>query len=186
MASRGLHHRTPHRAPGFRSPTPAHRPLGARWPDRPWWRNRRPRLLTAESARWPATNGFAATSRIADASATSASRSIAALARHRGQRLRQSESSGVERLADDRALDAAAGQRRDRAQIVEARHAAGGDHRNIGALGDARSKSRLGPVKVPSLVTSVTTKREQPSPSRRSSTSHRSPPSVSQPRPRSR
>src|SRR6476469_3400438 len=48
------------------------------------------------------------------------------------------------------------------------------------------SSSRFGPFSVPSFVTSVTTNREHPSRSRRSSTSHRSPPSVSQPRPRSR
>src|SRR3984957_21267547 len=103
-----------------------------------------PRLLTAESARWPATKGFAATSRIADASAPSPSRSIAALPRHRGQRLRQSESSGVERLADDRAFHAAAGQRPDGTQIVETRHATGGDHRNIGALGDGAQQVEIG------------------------------------------
>src|SRR3984885_10689833 len=103
-----------------------------------------PRLLTAECARWPATKGFAATSRIADASATSSSRSIAALSRHRCQRLRQSKSSGVERLADDRTLHAAAGQRRDGTQIVEARHTTGGDHRNIGALGDGAQQVEIG------------------------------------------
>ena len=41
-------------------------------------------------------------------------------------------------------------------------------------------------MRVPSLVTSVTTKREHLRRSRRSRTAHKSPPSVSQPRPRSR
>ena len=62
--------------------------------------------------------------------------------RHRGQRLRQRESPGVQRLSDDRALDAAVGQGGDGAQVVEAGHAAGGDHRRVGALGDARRAGR--------------------------------------------
>src|SRR5699024_930924 len=45
-----------------------------------------------------------------------------------------------------------------------------------------RRRSVFGPRIVPSLVTSVTTYREQPSASRRASTSHRSPPSLVQPR----
>src|ERR1700728_716765 len=90
-------------------------------------------------------NGFAAASRIADASATSASRSIAALSCYRGECLRQTESSGVERLADNRTLDATAGQGGDSAQIVEARHAAGRDHRDVGALSDRAKQFEVGP-----------------------------------------
>src|SRR5277367_5711676 len=104
-----------------------------------------PRLLTAESARWPATNCLVVASRIADASATSATRSIAALACYRCQRLRQTESSGVERLADNRALDTVAGQRGDGTQIIEAGHATGGDHRGVGALGDRAQQAEVRP-----------------------------------------
>src|ERR1022692_334114 len=50
----------------------------------------------------------------------------------------------------------------------------------------ARSRSRLGPVSVPSLVTSVTTYREQPSASSRARVSPSSPPSRVQPRAASR
>src|SRR5215470_538671 len=49
-----------------------------------------------------------------------------------------------------------------------------------------RSRSRLGPARVPSLVTSVTTNRRQPSRSSRASASSRSPPSRVQPRAASR
>src|SRR5580693_5925039 len=90
-------------------------------------------------------NGFVAASRIADASATSASRSIAALACYRCQRLRQTESSGVERLADNRAFDPAAHQRGDGAQIVETGHTTGGDHRGVGALGNRAKQAEVGP-----------------------------------------
>src|SRR5271166_604347 len=102
-----------------------------------------PFLGTAESARWPARNGTVAVSRIADASATNASRSIAGLLSHRGQRLRQGEPTGVEGLAHDGALDAAAGESGNRAQVVQAGHAARRDHRGFGAIGDTSQQVKI-------------------------------------------
>src|ERR1700694_2631945 len=108
-----------------------------------------PFLRTAESARWPAMNGLAAASRITAASETRASRSavssaIAFLLSYRGQRLRQRESPGIERLADDGALNTAFRECGDGPQVVEARDAAGGDHRRIGALGDIAQQVEVG------------------------------------------
>src|SRR5690242_14939750 len=87
-----------------------------------------PFLATADCAPWPATKGVAAASRITDASATSPRRSasstaIPGLPTHRGERLGKGETSGVERLSDERTLHACVGQRGDGAQIVEAGHA---------------------------------------------------------------
>src|SRR3954468_15361408 len=53
--------------------------------------------------------------------------------------------------------------------------------RSVAAVTE-RSRSRLGPVRVPSRRTSVTTYREHPSASRRASTSNSSPPSEGPPR----
>src|SRR6202048_4476692 len=89
-------------------------------------------------------NGSVAASRIADASPPSPPRSIAGLPCHRCQRLRQSESSGVERLAHDCALDPAARQRGYGAQIVEAEYTAGGDHGGVGALADRAQQVEIG------------------------------------------
>src|SRR5690348_942743 len=90
-----------------------------------------PFFCTAESARWPSMNGTAAASRMAAASYTSASRSVSSsaiggLLRYRGQRLRQRESSGVQRLSDDRTFYAAVDQGGDGAKVVQAGYSAGG------------------------------------------------------------
>src|SRR5467141_1969666 len=84
-----------------------------------------PFFCTADSARCPSTNGLAAASRIAAACATRASRSVSSsaievLLRYRGQRLRQRETSGIQRLPDDGAFDAAVDQGGDRAKVVDA------------------------------------------------------------------
>src|SRR5438445_12023235 len=96
-------------------------------------------------------NGRAAASRMAAASATRASRSVSSsaigvLLRYRGQRLRQRESSCVQRLSDDRAFDAAVGQRGDGAKVVQAGDPAGCDQRSVGALGDLAEQFEVGAV----------------------------------------
>src|SRR5215208_1160201 len=110
-----------------------------------------PFFCTAESARWPSMNGLAAASRTSAASETNASRSVSfsaidVLLRHRGQRLRQRESSGVQRLPDDGTFDAAVDQRADGAQVIQAGDPAGGDHRRVGALGDLGEQLEVGTV----------------------------------------
>ena len=65
---------------------------------------------------------------------------------HRGERLRQRESPGVQRLSDDGALDAAVGEGGDGPQVVEAGHPAGGDHRRVGAFGDTGQQLEVRPV----------------------------------------
>ena len=74
------------------------------------------------------------------------------------QRLGERERTRVERLADDRALDAERHELAQRGDVVEARDAARGDRpgwcvRSV----TSRSRSRFGPLSVPSFVTSVTT-----------------------------
>src|SRR5215218_9537932 len=96
-------------------------------------------------------NGRAAASRMAAASDTSASRSVSSsaigvLLRYRGQRLRQRESSRVQRLPDDRAFDAAVDQRCDSAKVIQAGNSAGGNHRGVGALGDLGEQFEVGTV----------------------------------------
>ena len=64
---------------------------------------------------------------------------------HGGERLGQGERPGVQRLADDRALDADVGQPGDGAQVVERRHPAAGDHRRRRcAAHTSRSSCRFG------------------------------------------
>src|SRR5258705_13984737 len=92
-----------------------------------------PFFCTADSARCPSTKGLAAASRIAAACATRASRSVSssaieALLRHRGKRLRQRETSGVQRLPDDGTFDAAVDERGDRAKVIDAWDASRRDH----------------------------------------------------------
>ena len=77
---------------------------------------------------------------------------------HGVERLRHRERAGVQRLADDRALDADRGQRR---RWRAGRRGSRPRRRRRPACRSPsqtwRSSSRLGPVSVPSLVTSVTT-----------------------------
>jgi hypothetical protein len=78
-------------------------------------------------------------------------------ARDGGQRLGQRERAGVERLADDGALDAERDELGERAQVVQRRDAAARDDGPVGAAQTSRSSSTFGPVSVPSRLTSVTT-----------------------------
>ena len=84
---------------GRSPPTP--RPPGVRWPGPPRWRSRCPSSARRSRRGGRTMNGLAASSRIAAASATRASRSvsssaIAGYSPYRGERLRQRESPGVQ------------------------------------------------------------------------------------------
>src|SRR5689334_19972189 len=106
-----------------------------------------PFLRTAESARCPAMNGADASSRISAAVPSSAASRLESIgsAADRGQGLGKGESPGVERLSDDRTLDATFGQGGDGPQIIEARHAAGGDDGDTAAFGDRGEQLQIRP-----------------------------------------